>query len=93
MIFTLGVIGCLYISCGKATEADKTLLDMTYVYDSGTIYWPTAKHFELNKLSWGMPWKGAITEQGTLRLVATGPGQIHAAAFELKPTNPTNPPK
>ncbi len=40
-----------------------------------------------------LPWKGAITEQGTLRLVATGPGQIHAAAFELNPTDPTNPPK
>jgi len=38
-------------------------------------------------------WEGAITEQGTLRLVATGPGQIHAAAFELKPKNPTNQPK
>jgi hypothetical protein len=40
-----------------------------------------------------LPWKGAITEQGTLRLVATGPGQIYAAAFELKSTDPTNPPK
>ena len=37
------------------------------------------------------PWEGAITEQGTLRLVATAPEQIHAAAFELKPTDPTNP--
>ena len=40
-----------------------------------------------------LPWKGAITEQGTLRLVATGPRQIHAAAFELKPTDSTNPAK
>jgi kynurenine formamidase len=58
LIFTLATIGCLYLSCGKAAEADKTLLDMTYVYDSATIYWPTAKHFELNKLSWGINQQG-----------------------------------
>lgn len=34
------------------------LLDMTYPYDENTIYWPTAKSFELEKLSWG------ITEAG-----------------------------
>ena len=45
------------------------------------------------ELSADLPWKGAITEQGTLRLVATGPGQIYAAAFELKPADPTTPPK
>ena len=38
-------------------------------------------------------WEGAMAEAGTLRLVATGPGQIHTAAFELKPTDPTTPPK
>ena len=30
------------------------LLDMTYQYDEDTIYWPTAKAFELRKVSWGM---------------------------------------
>ncbi|MBN2271259.1 MAG: hypothetical protein JXN61_11635 [Sedimentisphaerales bacterium] len=45
------------------------------------------------ELSAEAPWEGAITEQGTLRLVATGPEQIHAAAFELKPDGPTTPPK
>jgi hypothetical protein len=45
------------------------------------------------ELSAEAPWEGAISEQGTLRLVATGPGQIYAAAFELKPTNPTTQPK
>jgi len=30
------------------------LLDMTYPYDENTIYWPTAKPFKLNKVSWGM---------------------------------------
>jgi len=47
----------------------------------------------LAELAPDLPWKGAITEQGTLRLVATGPGQIYAAAFELKSTDPTDPPK
>lgn len=28
------------------------LLDMTYPYDENTIYWPTAKSFTLEKLSW-----------------------------------------
>ncbi len=30
------------------------LLDMTYAYDDNTIYWPTAKSFHLEKLSWGI---------------------------------------
>ena len=30
------------------------LLDMTYPYDENTIYWPTAKSFVLEKLSWGI---------------------------------------
>ena len=30
------------------------LLDMTYPYDENTIYWPTAKGFELKKLDWGI---------------------------------------
>lgn len=34
------------------TDAKGELLDMTYVYDENTIYWPTAKGFELKKLAW-----------------------------------------
>jgi len=30
------------------------ILEMTYPYDDNTIYWPTAKGFELKKLSWGI---------------------------------------
>jgi kynurenine formamidase len=30
------------------------LLDMTFPYDEDTIYWPTAKGFELKKLDWGI---------------------------------------
>ena len=54
LISTLVAIAYLSLSCGKATEADSTLLDMTYVFDSDAIYWPTAMPFELNKLSWGI---------------------------------------
>jgi kynurenine formamidase len=34
------------------TDVKDNLLDMTYVYDGNTIYWPTAKGFELKKLGW-----------------------------------------
>jgi len=54
LIFILGLLGGLLLSCGKTTRNEKKILDMTYEYDSGTIYWPTAKHFELKKLSWGI---------------------------------------
>ncbi len=30
------------------------ILDMTYAFDDNTIYWPTAKGFHLEKLSWGI---------------------------------------
>jgi len=30
------------------------ILDMTYPFDEKTIYWPTAKPFVLNKVSWGV---------------------------------------
>lgn len=33
-------------------ENDRGLLDMTYPYDENTIYWPTAKSFHLEKISW-----------------------------------------
>lgn len=35
------------------------LLDLTYIYDESTIYWPTAKSFLLEKLSWGVS-KGGL---------------------------------
>jgi kynurenine formamidase len=37
-------------SQGKKTR----LLDMTYPYDENTIYWPTAKPFHLEQVSWGV---------------------------------------
>jgi len=38
----------------------------------------------IGELSGDKPWKGTVKTEGTLRLVATGPGCIYAVAFELK---------
>lgn len=56
------IFGFISTACRESQEATKPekeqMLDMTYPYDENTIYWPTAKPFELNKLNWG------ITEGG-----------------------------
>ncbi|MFC2164874.1 cyclase family protein [Acidobacteriota bacterium] len=39
---------------GDSKDFKGKLLDMTYPYDNNTIYWPTAKGFELKKLDWGI---------------------------------------
>jgi len=49
ILMLLVMIGFLY-----AQDVKGTLLDMTYPYDEKTIYWPTAKPFQLHKLNWGM---------------------------------------
>lgn len=54
---TIGVLvitGSMLVACGRTGQNEKKLLDMTYAYDAETIYWPTAKPFELKKLSWGI---------------------------------------
>ena len=43
---------CLAARPGRV-DKDK-LLDMTYTFDEGSIYWPTAKSFKLDKVSWGI---------------------------------------
>ncbi|MCP4351954.1 MAG: cyclase family protein [Desulfobacterales bacterium] len=40
------------VKAHASPEAGK-LLDMTYVFDENTIYWPTAEPFKLEKLNWG----------------------------------------
>jgi kynurenine formamidase len=50
-----GMILVLVLAVGNIackTNVNGTLLDMTYVYDENTIYWPTAKGFELKKIAW-----------------------------------------
>jgi len=48
------VIAASFSTCNYKGD----MLDMTYPYDESTIYWPTAKSFILEKVSWG------ITEGG-----------------------------
>ena len=58
MLGILVVIPCMIMVCRPSSRLPGTLLDMTYVYDGDTVYWPTAKPFRLEKVSWG------ITEAG-----------------------------
>lgn len=54
------LISIAYISCiGCASQPAESgiqgkWLDMTYPYNEDTIYWPTAKPFQLVKVSWGI---------------------------------------
>jgi kynurenine formamidase len=45
-------VGVVIIFASYCQQGGENLLDMTYVYDENTIYWPTAKGFELKKLAW-----------------------------------------
>lgn len=46
--------GGALLSVPTAQVVKGKLLDMTFAYDDNTIYWPTAKSFHLEKLSWGI---------------------------------------
>jgi len=46
------ILVCLAARSGQVFK-DK-LLDMSYAFDETTIYWPTAKPFKLDKVSWGI---------------------------------------
>ncbi|MGD9346718.1 MAG: cyclase family protein [Candidatus Aminicenantes bacterium] len=46
------VLFAALVSASCQTESKGQILDMTYVYDENTIYWPTAKTFELKKVAW-----------------------------------------
>jgi kynurenine formamidase len=45
-------------TCEQPQQSRRKLLDMTYRYDTDTIYWPTAKPFQLTKGNWGFTEKG-----------------------------------
>ncbi len=53
-VFFFLVIATSFSACNQ----EGGILDMTYSYDANTIYWPTAKSFILENVSWG------ITEGG-----------------------------
>lgn len=47
-------ISFIFLASSCAHDFKEKLLDMTYPYDENTIYWPTAKPFKLEKVSWGI---------------------------------------
>jgi len=50
----IAILGCGLLFPLYPENAKAKLLDMTYAYDENTIYWPTAKPFELKKVFWGV---------------------------------------
>ncbi len=46
----------IYINCTPPPSSDieGEILDMTYPFDENSIYWPTAKPFQLVKVFWGI---------------------------------------
>jgi len=47
-------VGFVFVAFLYTQNIKGKLLDMTYPYDENTIYWPTAKPFELKKVFWGI---------------------------------------
>ena len=47
-------IGVVIAVSFSACKTEGKLLDMTYVYDEDTIYWPTAESFKQEKIGWGI---------------------------------------
>jgi kynurenine formamidase len=74
LLVVLLVLPCLGSACNRTPQAGSqapltkpaalavpaagTILEMTYVYDGQTIYWPNAKGFQLQKGKWGPTPKG-----------------------------------
>ncbi len=51
----LALVACLAVAAFLQSQHPQgRLLDMTYPYDEETIYWPTAKSFHLETVSWGI---------------------------------------
>ncbi len=48
----LMILFAIFMSMTCKTGTKGELLEMTYVYEKNTIYWPTAKGFELKKIAW-----------------------------------------
>jgi kynurenine formamidase len=51
LLFCLTLL--ILVSCSKSIPKKTRILDMTYPFDENSIYWPTAKPFELTKVFWG----------------------------------------
>ena len=50
--FVILMVCILITTFLNSQENNSRLLDMTYPFDENTIYWPTAKSFHLEKVSW-----------------------------------------
>ncbi|MFC1493520.1 cyclase family protein [candidate division KSB1 bacterium] len=48
----------LWTFCAPQPDIRSKILDMTYIYDDATIYWPNANPFVLSKGFWGINDKG-----------------------------------
>jgi kynurenine formamidase len=53
-VFLTVVIFLVCVAARPGQEVKERLLDMTYVFDESSIYWPTAAPFKLNKGAWGI---------------------------------------
>lgn len=55
-LVAVAVSGLLLVAAATAVEAGEPsgkILDMTYVFDDDSIYWPTATPFTLTRVAWG----------------------------------------
>jgi len=43
----------ILFSCSQSVPKKTRMLDMTYPFDENSIYWPTARPFELTRVFWG----------------------------------------
>jgi kynurenine formamidase len=53
-VLFFGFLALSVLFCSQEIKVQGTILEMTYPYENGTIYWPTAKPFHLEKLNWGI---------------------------------------
>lgn len=53
VLISVGLCCTASVIAGDISPEKTRMLDMTYPFDSSTIYWPTAEPFKLDKLNWG----------------------------------------
>lgn len=55
-LILLIILAIIFMNCSSppVNNSRGEILDMTYPYDESSIYWPTAKSFQLVKVFWGI---------------------------------------
>lgn len=67
------VLPAWLLGCASPPALDRTkLVDLSYVYDGSTIYWPNAEGFEHQKDGWGMTDGGYWYAAGSFRSAEHG---------------------